>query len=127
MSYLDQDSVYSFLNSMIEVSKYCSEVMKKHFSKNLVMIKEDDEDFEDSAKCWICDNVYGDVKVRYHCLIIGKYRDSVHRDCSINVKLNHKIPIVFHSLKNYDSLFIMQELGKFNVKVNILPNGLKNI
>ena len=30
--------------------------MKKHFNKELVMAKEDDEDFENSTKCWICDN-----------------------------------------------------------------------
>ena len=29
-----------------------------------------------------------DVKVRDHCHITGKYRDSAHRDCNINVKLN---------------------------------------
>ena len=38
-----------------------------------------------------------------------------HRDCNINVKLNHKVPIVFYNLKNYDSHLIMQELGKFNL------------
>ena len=34
--------------------------MKKHFRKELVMTKEDDEDPENSSKCWICDNVYAD-------------------------------------------------------------------
>ena len=35
------------------------------------MAKKDDEDFKNSTKCWICDNVYvdGDVKVRGHCHI----------------------------------------------------------
>ena len=28
----------------------------------------------------------------------GKYRGSAHRGCNINVKLNHKIPVVFHNL-----------------------------
>ena len=28
---------------MIEENKYCSDVMKKHFKKELVMTKEDDE------------------------------------------------------------------------------------
>ena len=44
--------------------------MKKQFNKELVMTKEDNEDFE------ICDNDYidGDVKVRDHCHITGKYR-----------------------------------------------------
>ena len=40
--------------------------MKKHFNKELVMTKEGYEDFENSNKCLVCDNVYvnGDVKVR---------------------------------------------------------------
>ena len=68
------------------------------------MTKEDTEDFENSTKCLICDNDYidSDVKVRDHCHITGKYRGSAHRDCNINVKLNHKISVVFHYLKNYD-------------------------
>ena len=56
---------------MVEKSKYGSDVMKKYFNKKLVMTKEDDEDFENSTKSWICDNVYVDcdVKLRHHCYI----------------------------------------------------------
>ena len=32
---------------------------------------------------------------------------------------------MFHDLKNYDSHLIMQELGKFNLKINAIPNGLE--
>ena len=35
------------------------------------------------------------------------------------------MPFVFHKLKNYDSHLIMQELDKFNLKINIIPNGLE--
>ena len=66
-----------------------------------------------------------DVKVRDHCHITGKYRRSAHRDCNINVKLNHKIPVIFHNLKSYNLHLIMQELGKFNLKINVIPNGLE--
>ena len=38
---------------MIEKIKYCSDVMKKHLKKELVMNNEDNEDFRSSAKCWI--------------------------------------------------------------------------
>ena len=81
---------------MIEESKYCSDVMKKHFHKELVMTNED-KDFENSTKCWICDSDYvdDDVKVRDHCHVTGKYRGSAYRDSNINVKWNHKIPVVF--------------------------------
>ena len=66
-----------------------------------------------------------DVKVRDHCNITGKYKGSAHGDCNINLKLNQKIPVVFHNLKNYDSHLIMQEIGKFDLKVNVIPNGLE--
>ena len=94
---------------MVEESKYCSDVMTKHFSKELLMTEEDNEDFENSIKCCICNNDYidSDVKVRDHYHITGKYRGSLHRDCNINIKLNRKIPVVFHNLKNYDSHLIM--------------------
>ena len=75
----------------------------------------------------VCDNDYVDtqVKVRYHCHIAGKYKYCAHRDCNINVKVNHKIPIVFHNLKKYYPHLIMQELGKFNLKINVILNGLE--
>ena len=92
------------------------------------MTKEDNEDFKNSTKCLICDNDYidNDVKVRDYCQITGKYRGSPHRDCNIiNVKLNHKILVVFHNLKNHDSHLIIQELGKLNLKIRVMPNGLE--
>ena len=33
--------------------------------------------------------------------------------------------MVFHILKNYDSHLIMQELGKFNLKISVIPYGLE--
>ena len=91
--------------SMVEESKYCRDVIKKHFNKELVMTKEDNENFKISTKCWTCDNDYidNDVEVRDHCYPIGKYSGSAHRDCNINLKLNQKIPVVFRNVKNYDS------------------------
>ena len=44
-TYLGKDALYNFINSMIEQSKYCSGVIKKHFNKELVMTKEDNENF----------------------------------------------------------------------------------
>ena len=73
---------------MIKESRYCSEVMKNHFNKELVMTTEDNENFKNSTKCWVCDDDYidGDVKVRDHCHITGKYRGSAQRDPNINLR-----------------------------------------
>ena len=91
------------------------------------MTKKDVVDFENSTKCWICINVYvdGDVKVGDHCHFTGKYRGSVHRYCNIKIKLNHKITVVFYTLKKYDSHLTMQELGQFNLQINVISNTLE--
>ena len=92
-----------------------------------MMTKKDNENLENPTKCWTCDNnnIDSDVKVRDHCYISRKYRGSAHRDCNFNVKLNHKILVVFYNLKNHDSHLIMQGLSKFNLKINAIPNGLE--
>ena len=38
--YFGEDSVYKFVNSMIEERKYCKELIKKHFNKGLVITKK---------------------------------------------------------------------------------------
>ena len=97
---------------MLRESKYCSVVMEEYFNRELMMTKEDDESIENSTKCWICDVFAADdVKVRGNCHITGKYRESLHKDFNINVKLNNKNSVVFHNLTNYDFHLIMQELG----------------
>ena len=38
--YLHKDAIHNFINIIIEESKYCSDVIKKHFTKELVMTKK---------------------------------------------------------------------------------------
>ena len=72
---------------MVEESKYCNEVMKKHFNKEFVMTKVGNDNFKNSTKYWICDDDYidTDVRVRDNCHIAGKYRGSADRDCNISL------------------------------------------
>ena len=101
--------------------------MKKHFNKNLIMTAEDEERFQSSNKCWMCDKLFdvGDNKIRDHCHITGKYRSSAHLCCNVNLGLTKKSPVIFHNLRSYDSHLIMQEIGKFCVKLSVIPNGLE--
>ena len=105
-----KDAVYKLINSLIEESICCSHVKKKHFDKKLAMTKKL-MIFRALYKCCICDKTFvsDDVKVTDNCYIIGKYRGYAHWYCNSKLKLNYKIPIVFHNLKNYDVHLIMQE------------------
>ena len=62
-------------------------------------------------------------KVRDHCHIMENIY-TLHIGIVMSM-LNSKIPVRFCNLKNYDSHLIMQELGKFNLKINVIPNGIE--
>ena len=79
--------------------------------KNLIMSTKDEERFQASNKCWICDKLFdvGDDKVRDHCHVAEKYRGTAHWSCDSNLKLTKKIYVIFHNLRGYDSHLIMQK------------------
>ena len=36
---------------------------------------------------------------------------------------SNKLNVFFHNLRSYDSHFLIQEIGKFNKKINVIPNN----
>ena len=59
--------------------------MRKHFNRNLIMTKEENEQFQSNNICWICEKLIDDEKVRDHCHLTGKFRGAAHWSCSINL------------------------------------------
>ena len=102
-------------------------IRNKHFNKNLIMSEKEEHLFQQSNSCWICKKLIDndDEKVRDHCHITGKFRGAAHWNCNINFQLTKKVPVIFHNLRGYDSHLIFNELDKFDVKINVIPNGLE--
>ena len=100
----EKNAVLRYIKCIFKECGYCRPVMQKHFNKNLVMTAEENEKFERSNICCICGGLIDfDDKVRDHRHITGKYRGSAHWSCNINLKINKKVPVIFHNLRGYDS------------------------
>ena len=76
--YRGENAVYKFMEKMLEEVEYCKTVIKKRFSKPLVMTEVDEQHFKTMDGCHICSEKYTDkdVRVRDHCHITGKFRGS---------------------------------------------------
>ena len=142
--YRGEKAVYKFMEKMLEEVKYCKNIMKKEFNKQLITTDNDELSFKLEQKCHICEESYKDkdIRVRDHCHITGKYRGSAHQDCNLKLRLNPeeiKIPVIFHNLRGYDSHFIMQQIGEITKKhtyknykgeekqmnINAIPNNME--
>ena len=93
------------------------------------MTVEDEERFQSSNKCWMCNKPFTaeDSKVSAHDHVTGRNRGSAHWSGYIDLKLTKNVPVIFHNLKGYASHLIMQEIGKFDVKVNVIPKWIRKI
>ena len=122
-----KNTINKFIETIVKDYDYCKSVTKKHFDKNLVMSEKDEQRFQSSNKCWICNKLFDvrDNKVRDHCHITVNYRGTAQWSCNINLKLTKKVPVIFHNLRGYGSHSIMQEISKFDVKVNFIPSELE--
>ena len=67
-----------------------------------------------------------DEKVRDHCHVTGKFRGAAHWTCNINLQLTKKVFVIFCNLRGYDSHLIFDELKNFDMKTDVIPNGLEN-
>ena len=122
------------MEKMVEEVQYCKKTIAAKFKKPLKMSDEDELDFKRAKECHICNQEYTnkDIRVRDHCHITGKYRASAHQDCNLKLRINpkeFKIPVIFHNLRGYDSLLIMQEIGSIgkehDLEIDCIPNNME--
>ena len=55
----------------------------------------------------------------------GKFRAAAHWSCNINLQLTKNFPVIFHNLRGCDSHLIFDELKNFDVKIDLIPDGLE--
>ena len=125
VNFRGKNAAFNFIEAILKEYESYKKVMKKHFSKNLIMAKEKEEQFQSSNTCWICEKLIDDGKVRDHIYINKKFRGAAHWSCNINLQLTKIVPVIFHNLRGYNSNLIFRELKKFDVKIDAIPNGLE--
>ena len=93
----------------------------------MIISKKEQNDFENARSCHICNKEYNnkDVPVKDHYHVTRKYRGSAHYVCNRSYRLTNKISVTFHNLRGCDLHLIVQEIGKFNKVINVIPNNME--
>ena len=103
-----------------EQQKYCNQIINKNFNKKFKMPLEDEDNYQNSQNCYICNQkINNKDRVRYHCYITGEYRRAAHDQCR---KIPRKLPIIFHNLEGFDGHLIFRELNNFkDIDIQVIP------
>ena len=111
------------------VSEYCKTNKPDELSP-------EEERFEQSTICWLCESPLGDEKVRDDNHLTGKYRGAAHKCCILNCKQKSSgfVTIFFHSFSRYDCHLLFEPVltRTFKLKnissnqIIILPKSKEN-
>ena len=124
-SYVGSDAALVFLKTVLKESFRCRQMVNDIFKKKMVITPEQESEFQTARNCSICGNDLGEDRVRDHDYVTGTYRGAAHNICNLKYRITWKVPVVFHNLRGYDSHLIMQEIGKFKMDVNVIPNNME--
>ena len=106
----------------MQETKCSSKIINQNRTYKKVAIK-DQENYKNAKVCHICEKDLNNDKVWDRCRITGKYRGAAHDNCNKKYVIPKYIPIVFHNRRGYDSHFIVQNLGKYKEKIDVIPNN----
>ena len=86
------------------------------------MTIEDENNYQNSECCWICNEKIIKDKVRDHCHITSKFNGAAHKECNSKLRIPRKMPIIVHNLEGYDGHLIFRELNNFkDIDIHVIP------
>ena len=107
--------------------------MKFKYSRAMRFTTEDEIDFREAKKCWICGKNFsfmekykGEVDktiVRDHCHYTGKYRGAAHNSCNLRLRRTKRIPVIFHNCTGYDNHLFVKSLGKIEGEISVIARN----
>ena len=118
-SYTGVDTMEKFVESLEKDVREIANIPKK----KMIFGKEEADQFNKAAECWICKKELGSDKVRDHCHFTGRYRGAAHESCNLNYRKPKFIPVVFHNLSGYDSHLFIKNLGSTAGNIDCIPNN----
>ena len=91
------DNVDWFVKEVIKLENKMNSFFN-NTKEDIIMTKENEEDFKNKIICRFCEKEILSDKVRDHCHLTGKYRGPAHNTCNVNVKQNDSnfTPFAFH-------------------------------
>ena len=82
--------------------------------------------YDNFTLCHICNEELGEVKVRDHCHLSGKFRGVAHELCNLKYKAQTFFPVVFHNQSGYDGHLFIKALRNSEEDIFCIPNNEEN-
>jgi len=111
-----------FMDSIVSISRKIEKLMMTNLTMNIT--DEEEKTHQECIECNLCKcSIVGIEKVRDHDHLTGKFRQSLCSKCNLTLQQPKFVPVFFHNLSNYDSHYIITQLGYDANTIKVIPNS----
>ncbi|KAL4123057.1 hypothetical protein QTP88_015289 [Uroleucon formosanum] len=116
------DVATHFVEAIVEISRKIETLLKTNTP--IIMSDEQEKTHQECTSCNLClCYIVGVDKVRDHDHLSGKFRQTLCAKCNLALQQPKFVPVFFHNLSNYDSHYIISQLGFDTNSITVIPNS----
>lgn len=114
-----------FMTYIVELANNIGECISMHNIEMLPLTIAEQDRVKNASQCEMCQKLFtSTVKPhRDHCHLTGRFRSVLCKHCNLRRQNQKNLPIFIHGTANYDSHFIVRQLGFDNRHINVIPNS----
>lgn len=114
-----------FVEHIIAIANLIGDLISEFSNQDMLPLTIDEiNQFQSATHCEMCNVQFTLINspVRDHCHFTGKYRSALCNTCNLKRKNQTFLPVFIHNSSNYDSHFIIKQLGCDEQKIHVIPN-----
>lgn len=122
--YRGKDAALKFMEYLISIANLIGDLIAEKNVPMLPLTIEEQNRVNLATHCEFCNTEFSmiDYAVKDHCHLTGKFRNVLCNTCNLKRKNQRYLPVFLHGSSNYDSHFIVRQLGCDNEKIGCIPN-----
>ena len=107
-TYTGLDCVAHFLNRLKELAEICAGTWDMR--TEMSMTWRDWDKYRAQTICKACNKPFedGEIRVRDHCHVTGRFRAALHQVCNLRVRQTKHLHVFIHNFRGYDSHLILR-------------------
>lgn len=123
--YRGRNAAKHFMNYIVNLANIIGDCIRMHNIDMLPLTIEEQILVRTARNCEMCEKPFTSTvrPHRDHCHLTGRFRSVLCKHCNLRRQEQRNLPVFIHGTSNYDSHFIVKQLGFDQRRISVIPTS----